>query len=378
MIIRNARIAESGGEISYKDIYIRNGIITDTDEGFSADDSVEIDATGLWAIPGLVDIHFHGAVGHDFCDFDEEGLCKILQFEASKGVMAVSPATMTFPEEILNKVIDNALKVKDIAKGADLVGINLEGPFISCKKVAAQNPEYIITADIEMFGRLLSGSKGLIKMVDVAPEVPGNMDFIEKFKDEVVISLAHTAADYETAKEAFSKGASHLTHMFNAMNGINHRAPGPILAAYEAGAGVELICDGVHIHDSVLRMVFDLFDEDKIIMISDSMMATGLGDGEYNLGGQKVISKDNRCVLKEQPDVIAGSNTDLYGCLQHAILEAGIPIEKAIRAATENPAREIGIEDRYGSFKSGCYGNVILADKNLQIKHIITRGIIRG
>ena len=376
MIIRNAKVAIGDHEEVYKDIYIRDGIISDMDEGMKDKESEQIDATGLWAIPGLVDLHFHGAVGYDFCNTDEEGLKKILDYEASWGVMAVLPTTMTLPEEALNRVIDTALAVKDYDKGAALVGINMEGPFISKNKVAAQNSDYILPFDAEMFDRLLKRAKGLIKMVDLAPECMKSIDFIKKYKDEVIISLAHTDADYETAREAYRKGATHLTHMFNAMNGINHRAPGPILAAYEEGAGVELICDGVHIHDAIIRMVFDLFDENRIILISDSMMATGLGDGQYMLGGQEVISNNNKCVLKESPDTIAGSNTNLYECMRYAIRVAKVPVYKAIKAATVNPAKELGLEDKYGSIKSGCYGNIILADEDFNIKYIIIRGIV--
>lgn len=375
MVIRNAKIALGDDEVIKKDIYIKDGIITDYDEGLSAAET-EIDATGLWAVPGLVDIHLHGAVGHDFCDANEEGLKKILDYEASRGIAAIMPATMTLSEDVLNKVIDTALKVKDYSKGAAMVGINMEGPFISKNKVAAQNPDYIIPANGDMFERLMKRARGLIKMIDLAPENMNNMDFIKKYKDKVIISLAHTDASYEEAKAAFDSGALHLTHMFNAMNGINHRAPGPILASYEAGANVELICDGVHIHDAVIRMVFDLFDEDRIVLVSDSMMATGLSDGQYTLGGQEVIVAKNRCTLKDNPNTIAGSNTNLFECMRHAIVEAGIPIHKAVKAASINPARELGIDNRYGNIKKGCYGNVILADEKFNIKYIITRGII--
>ena len=189
-----------------------------------------IDAGGAYALPGLVDIHFHGAVGHDFCDADEAGLQAIADFEASKGVLAICPATMTFSEEILNGIMDVAAAHKN-ERGADLVGINMEGPYISPKKVGAQNPKYVMAADAGMFRRLQARSGGLIKLVDVAPEEPGNLDFIKECRDEVRISIAHTCTDYDTAKAAFAAGASHMTHLYNAMPGITHREPGPIIAA---------------------------------------------------------------------------------------------------------------------------------------------------
>lgn len=365
MIVKNAKVFNSKGYFEKRDLIIENG-------------SAEIiDATGLLAIPGLVDIHFHGAVGCDVCDASEEGLKKILDYELSRGVMAVCPTTMTYPEEKLNGIIDNVVKVAQNSGGADVIGINMEGPFISRGKVAAQNPKYVMNADAAMFMRLYERSGGLIKLVDTAPEVEGNMAFIEQVSDKVNVSLAHTLTDYETAKEAFGKGANHLTHMFNAMNGINHRNPGPIPAAREAGAYVELIGDGVHIHDAVIRMVFDLFDENKIVLISDSMMATGLEDGIYELGGQRVRADGNRCTLADNPDVIAGSKTDLFDCLRHVVLDVGVALEKAVKAATINAARSINADDQYGQLEKNGVDSVILTDERLNIKYLIKDGTVR-
>lgn len=375
MIIKDAKVFKENGTFNKEDIYIENGIFSDI-SSYTDDDGPIIDGSNLLAIPGLVDIHFHGAVGCDFCDAEIDSLKRILDYELSCGVMAVCPATMTFPEDKISKIIDSAIIAQSYLEGADLIGINLEGPFINPSKVAAQNPNYVTCGDAAMLRRLLERGKGLIKLVDVAPEIEENMSLIDKFKDEVRFSLAHTLADYDKAKEAFGCGANHLTHMFNAMNEIGHRAPGPVLAALEEGAFVELISDGVHNHDAVIRMVFKLFDEDKIILISDSMMATGLEDGLYTLGGQKVLVKGNECRLSEHPETIAGSNTNLFECLKYAVLKAGVPIEKAISAVTVNPAEAIGVRDKYGCIRQGCYGNVILMDEKFIIKHLIYKGTL--
>lgn len=371
MIIKNARVFNEDGIFEEKDIFIQNGFIIEPDSEKNLDGLV-IDGSGLLAVPGLVDIHFHGAFGQDFCDANIDGLEYMLESEVSKGVMAVCPATMTLPEEKLNAVIDTALMYR--GSGASLMGINMEGPFISRQKVAAQNPEYVMEADGEMFERLLSRSKGLIKIVDIAPEVGNNMEFIDRFASKVSVSLAHTMADYDTAKAAFKRGAVQLTHMFNAMNDIGHRSPGPVLAAYEEGAYVELICDGIHNHDAVIRMVFDLFDKDKVVLISDSMRAAGLEDGEYTLGGQKVTVRGNKCFLSDNPGVIAGSNTCLFDCLKYAVKTAGVSLEKALRAATINPARAIGIDNAFGSLAVGHVGNVILMDDSFNIKYLFKNG----
>lgn len=371
MIIRNAKVYTPQHTFAVQDLVIRNGRIVPQAKAEPGEQV--IDADGLYALPGLVDIHFHGAVGHDFCDADPEGLQAIADFEASKGVLAICPATMTFSEEILNGIMDVAAAHKN-ERGADLVGINMEGPYISPKKVGAQNPKYVMAADAGMFRRLNERSGGLIKLVDVAPEEPGNLDFIKECSKEVCISIAHTCTDYATAKAAFAAGANHMTHLYNAMPGINHREPGPIIAALEDGAMVELITDGVHIHPAVVRFTFNTFGDDHVVLIADSMMACGLPDGAYSLGGQAVTVRGPRATLTEHPDTIAGSATCLYDCMRHAVREMGVPLESAVRAASENPARCIGIEEDYGSLTEGRIGNVILADADLNIRTVIRHG----
>ena len=371
MIIKNALIYTPRHTFEKGSILIREGRIVPF--GTPEEGEEVLDAEGLYALPGLVDIHFHGAMGKDFCDGTEEAIQTLADFEASKGVLAICPATMTFSEEILNGVMDAAAAHKN-GKGADLVGINMEGPFISPKKVGAQNPEYVHTADIEMFRRLQKRANGLIKLVDVAPEEPGALDFIRACRDEVRISIAHTCTDYDTAIAAFEAGATHMTHLYNAMPGITHRAPGPIIAALEKGAEVELITDNVHIHPAMVRFTFRTFGDDRVNLIADSMMACGLPDGQYSLGGQAVTVEGRRATLTEQPGTIAGSATCLYDCMKVAVREMNVPLESAVRAASENPARSIGIDADYGSLAAGRYGNVILADADLNIQAVIQKG----
>lgn len=374
MIIKNARVYTPNHLFSEETIVIRSGRIADS-SAVPEPGEVTVDGRGCYALPGLVDIHFHGAVGHDFCDADEAGLQAIADFEASKGILAICPATMTYSEEILGRVMDTAAGHKN-RRGADLVGINMEGPYISPRKIGAQNPNYVQRADINMFRRLQLRSGGLIKLADIAPEEPDALSFIEACNGETRISLAHTCTDYETAKKAFAAGASHITHLYNAMPGINHREPGPIIAALEENAEVELIADGVHVHPAMVRFTFKTFGDDKVILISDSMMACGLADGQYTLGGQDVTVHGSRAVLTAQPETIAGSVTCLYDCMRRAVLDMGVPLESAIRAASENPARSIGIENDYGSLAVGRWGNVILSDESLNIRHIIQKGNI--
>ena len=376
MIIKNAMVYTPQHVFAKGDIVIRGGRIV-----FGAAPQLDeeiIDAEGLYALPGLLDLHFHGAVGHDFCDASEEAIQALADFEASKGVLAICPATMTYSEEILGGIMDAAAAHKN-GRGADLVGINMEGPFISPDKIGAQNPKYLHKADVDMFRRLQERAGGLIKLVDMAPEEDGALDFIARCRGEVRISIAHTCTSYETAKQAFAAGASHMTHLYNAMPGITHREPGPIIAALEDHAEVELITDGVHIHPAMVRFTFNTFGADRVVLIADSMMACGLPDGQYSLGGQAVTVKGPRATLTEHPGVIAGSATCLYDCMRRAVLDMDVPLVDAVRAASENPARSIGVDGDYGSLTPGRYGNVILADRELNIQKVIQKGrVIAG
>lgn len=370
MKIKNAKVYDLEKGFVSRDLAIgADGRIVDD----AAAGGEDLDAEGLYAIPGLVDIHFHGCMGHDFCDGNEKAIQAIADYQASVGVLAICPATMTFSEEILDGIVDAAVAHKNV-HGADLVGINMEGPFISPNKVGAQNPKYLHKPDAEMFLRLQQRSGGMFKLCDIAPEEPGALDFIDRVKDTTVISIAHTCTDYDTAIAAFAHGASHMTHLYNAMPGITHRAPGPIIAAAEKGADVELICDNVHIHPAMVRFTFRLFGAEKVILIADSMMATGLPDGQYELGGQAVTVEGRRCTLTEHPGTIAGSDTNLFDCMCRAVQEMGVPLESAVRAASWNPARCIGVDADYGSLAAGHYGNVLLLDQHLRLVKVIQKG----
>ena len=384
MIIKNGLVFTEKNTFEKLDIKIEGERIVKLAKQLDKNSSDDvIDAGGRRIIPGLVDIHFHGAVGHDFCDGDIEGLKAISKYEAENGILAICPATMTYNEEILKKVVENARKFQvwqsELMEGdkslyASLVGINMEGPFISPDKLGAQNPTYLSKPDVAMFRRLNEYSGNLIKLIDIAPEVEGALDFIDECKDEVNISIAHTKACYETAVEAYKRGARHLTHLYNAMPGMMHREPGPILAAMEAGAEIELIADLIHSHPAMVRLAFKMHGPEHMILISDSMEATGLADGQYSLGGQAVTKKGKVARLTEHGDTIAGSVTNLYDCMKTAITEAGIGISEAVMASTINPARSIGIDENYGSIEAGKYANLIIIEDNLDIRTIINRG----
>ncbi len=328
---------------------------------------------GCYVVPGFVDIHFHGCMGADLCDAEPEALKEIARYEASRGVTSICPATMTYPEDRLSSIARIAAAFEPAEDEASLVGINMEGPFISPDKIGAQNPAYVQRCDAGMLRRVQEEAGGLVKLVDIAPEEPGAMEFVREVAAEVRVSLAHTCTDYETAREAFAQGARHMTHLYNAMPGLHHRKPGPIAAAWEAPeATVELICDGVHVHEAMARLTFGLFGESRICLISDSMRATGLEDGTYDLGGQDVTVRGNVATLAD--GTIAGSVTDLAACVQHAVTAMNIPLEQALTAATITPAKAIGIDAERGSLAAGKTADIVVLDANLNVKHVILRG----
>jgi len=369
MIIKNVKVFTEDKTFIDGQIAIQDGVFA---AGWQETDEV-IDGEGCYAIPGLIDIHFHGCKGYDFCDGTEEAIAEIAKYEAAQGVTTIVPATMTLPEETLMEISKIAGNYKG-TEGADLAGINMEGPFISPGKKGAQASTHIVKPDIAMFRRLQEAANGLYRLVDIAPEVDGAMEFIEELKEEVNISFAHTLADYDIAKKGYDLGANHATHLYNAMPPFSHRAPGVIGAAHDsAHCMVELITDGVHIHPSVVRTTFDMFGDDRVVLISDSMRATGMPDGEYTLGGQAVQVRGNRATLVEG-GALAGSVTNLADCMRVAVKEMQIPLESAVAAATMNPAKSVGLYDKYGSITEGKAGNVVLLREDLSLKAVIQNG----
>ena len=367
MIIKNGNVFQEDGSYKVTDLYIENGRIAASEDEVT--DKTQLDAAGLKVLPGLVDIHSHGAVRHDFSDADVDGLKIILQYEKSQGITSYCPTSMTLPKEELLKIFQTAKDVEQDETCARIVGINMEGPFLDPSKKGAHVEGYIRKPDIEFFRECNEAAGGLIKLVTLAPNMEGSEEFIRELHNEVVISIGHTAADYDCASRAMKLGAHHVTHLYNAMQPFGHRAPGLIGAAMDdPECMVELICDGYHIHPSAIRAAFRMFGPERVILISDSMRATGMENGTYELGGQEVTVKDRKAVLKD--GTLAGSATNLYGCMCKAV-EFGIPLEQAIMAVTANPARSIGIFDRVGSIRIGKQADLLLVSENLELKRVI-------
>ena len=372
MVYKNARIFCSDGNFRIGAFEVLEGkfgriLLSDIPEDAT-------DLQGMTVIPGLVDVHIHGAVGADLSDGDYDGLARMAQHLAACGVTAFVPASMTLPYDVLEKAFASAKKLADapVDGCARLLGIHMEGPYFSEKKKGAQNGAYLKDPDIEGFQALYDGCGGLIRIVDVAPELPGSEAFIRAASKHCTVGVAHTDAGYEDARMAFGAGARHLTHLYNAMPGIHHRNPGVIGAACEdPGVRAELICDGYHVHPSAVRLAFAMFGAARMVLVSDGLRCLGLPDGQYELGGQAIFLEGG--VARLADGTLAGSSTDLFACMRKA-MGFGIPEADAVRAATLNPALAAGMSQFCGSISTGKPADFIICRPDYTGKRVFLAG----
>ena len=372
MFYKNARIFCSDFQFRTGAFEVKDGKFGAVLPKFVPEDA--IDLQGATVIPGLIDVHNHGNSGADFSDGDYAGVKKMAEYLAKHGITSFAPASMTLPYDVLEKAFATAKQLHDEAPEGHsrLMGIQMEGPYFSEKKKGAQNGEYLKNPDFDGFKKLYDGCGGLVKIVDVAPELPGAAEFIDKAKDLCTVSVAHTDSDYEHARMAFQMGATHLTHLYNAMPGIHHRYPGVIPAASETpSVRAELICDGMHIHPASVRLAFAIFGGERMILVSDALRCCGMPDGEYELGGQPVFLAGG--VAKLADGTLAGSATNLYDCMKNAIL-FGIREEDAVRACTYNPACSLGVQDQVGSIATGALADFIVCRSDYTGRRVFMGG----
>ncbi len=373
MFYKNARIFTSDFQFhkgAFEVVDGRFGVILP--ETVPAD---AIDLQGATVIPGLIDVHSHGNSGADFSDGDYEGLKAMARYYASVGVTSFAPASMTLPYDVLAVAFGNAQRLhREAPEGhARLMGVQMEGPYFSYKKKGAQNGDYLKEPDFEGFRKLYEDCGGIVRIVDIAPELPGSEAFIRQASKLCTVSVAHTDASYDHAKMAFDSGATHLTHLYNAMPGITHRAPGVIPAAVEnKNVRAEIICDGYHIHPAAIRLAFTMFGGQRMILISDSGRCCGLPEGtKFDLGGQDAWLRDG--VARLADGTIACSATNLYVCLKN-VLAFGIREEDAVRAATYNPACALGVEDQVGSIEEGKLADFLVLRNNYEDMQVFIGG----
>ena len=383
MIIKNIRVYGTDEQFHEGSVCISGERFVN---GEAAKDSADqiLDGKGCYAIPGLLDVHFHGCLGLDVCDGTEEAVHTIARYEAESGVTAICPATLTLPADELKAILANMADFRDrMERGevpdgdrcADIVGINMEGPFISVVKKGAQNADYIIPCDAELAREFYEASGGLLKFIGLAPEDnPDFVGYINKVKEFTGVSLAHTNADYASAKKAFDAGARHAVHLFNAMSAFTHRDPGVVGAVSDSPhVSAEIITDGVHVHPAMVRTAFRFNGAERMIIISDSLRSTGMPDGDYVLGGQAIIKKGKYCRLAEG-GALAGSVSNQFECMANAVKEMEIPLETAVACSTIHPAKAVGVDDLYGSIEEGKYGDLVLLNEDLELMAVVKRG----
>ena len=365
MIFINAQILDGDFRLRKADIEINDERIVRLADTLSyTEQDLVVDCAGYTIVPGFVDIHVHGGAGADACDADADGLREMAKFLLTKGVTAFCPTTMTVSNEEIAKSLETVRSCMADKEGARIVGVNMEGPFISPAKKGAQGDEFIQAPDFDVFKAFYDGCGGIIRLVDIAPECDVRGDFIEKASKLCTVSVAHTATDYDGAKAAFRRGATHATHLFNAMSGMTHRAPGVVGAVFDTDTVCgELICDGIHIHPAVVRTAFRQMPG-RICVVSDAMRLSGMPDGQGMLGVNLVTVKDGRATLED--GTIAGSVTNLHDELKN-LVSWGIPLEEAVRAMTLTPAKEIGMDEEIGSIAVGKRADLVVLDENLEI-----------
>ena len=367
MFLVNAAYLDQDFRLVRGDLEIEGGRIRQVGEKLSwSQNDLVVDCQGYTIVPGFVDVHIHGCAGADTCDGKRESIDTMAEFLLTKGVTSFCPTTMTVDRaEIEAALLAAKACVDQPGPGARVVGVNMEGPFIAAARKGAQKEEAILPPDPELFRHFQELSGGIVRLVDIAPEQPGGLAFIREVKDLCAVSIAHTTANYDQAKESFDAGITHATHLFNAMSGLHHRDPGVVGAVFDdSRVYAELICDGFHIHPAALRTAFQVLG-DRALVISDSMRANGMPEGEpFDLGGQMVTVREGKATLAD--GTIAGSVSNLHQEVKN-LVRFGIPLEQAVKAASLIPARSIGLEEEIGSIAPGKRADLVVLDENLDI-----------
>lgn len=328
-----------------------------------------IDGKGNYLSPGFIDIHIHGCSYEDVMDAGEETLNNISRSIAKTGVTAFLAATMTMEMDKVNLALNNIKENMGRLEGSEMLGCHMEGPFISRIFKGAQNDQYIIDPSFPLIEKF----KDIIKIVTLAPEKRGSMEFIRRCREHgIVVSIGHSNASYEEAAEAIKAGVSHITHTYNGMSPLHHRSPGVVGAAMLSDVSCELIVDNVHVHPAAQEILLKIKGYDRLILITDAMRACLVEEGTYELGGQEVVVKNKEARLSN--GALAGSVLTIDGAIRNFIHNHGAALEDVVRMVSWNPARTLCIEDRKGSIEVGKDADMVLFDENIEIYETIVNG----
>lgn len=358
------------------DVLCEDGKIAAIGEDLAAQDAQVIDAAGRRVVPGFIDAHTHGAAGVDVNAADEEGLRKIAAFFATQGTTAFNASILTDTEETTRRCLRAVKTVMgDRGRGAQLLGAHLEGPFLA-KAYKGAMPEYLLReGDAALLRRWQAEFPGVITYITVSPEVPGVIEMIAQIADDIPVAIGHSGADYATAMRAIESGARCITHTFNAMRLFHQHEPAIMGAALESDCYCEAICDGRHLHPGTVRMLLKCKGDERVMAVTDSIMAAGLPDGAYKLGVNDVVVVDGDAKLADT-GVRAGSTLTTGQALRNLVRFTGRPVEDMLPLLTQNPARALRIDERKGTLEAGKDADIVLLDDALRVCATIAGGAV--
>jgi len=377
LLITNCRLFDAPDDKQTTSVLIENGTITQLgqfDSSVACDNT--LDAQGRIIAPGFIDVHIQGAGGADILDATPEALKAISQTCARFGTTSFLATTVFKPDHENQHLTIAAQYVNRDLGGANLLGIHLEGPFISLEKKGMVLPQSICPPSLKVLDKIMDIANGRLKMMTIAPELPGNLQIIRRLvNSKIIASFGHSNATYEQTLDGFNAGISHVTHLFNAMPPVHHRSPGPLIAIFQTKhITAQLICDGVHIHPAVLKFAFETLGPNRIIPITDGMQALGLGDGKYLYNGIEYESENGTARYKD--GTLIGTALGLNQLLKRFITFTDCPFDVAVKTVTQNPAKLLGIEDKKGSIAPGKDADLVLLDPNCSVQTTIVAGKI--
>lgn len=367
-VLTGARVVTPSGVLDSGWVSLDGSAITAVGSGPVPDGAGPVhDLGGGWLLPGFVDLHVHGGGGHDFTASPDD-LAAGVAYHLTRGTTRTLVSLVTAPVDALAAQLEWVADA--VAAGTGVVGAHLEGPFLASARCGAQNPAHLIDPTPDAVERLLKAGRGTVRVVTVAPERPGGLELIDQLvASGVVAAVGHTDADYETSLAAFERGASLVTHAFNGMRGAHHRDPGPVPAALDAGVACELINDGVHVHPAAARLLL----RGPVVLVTDAIDATGMGDGSYVLGGQDVVVSDGQARLARNGS-LAGSTLTMDAAVRRAVTDVGMDIVDASIAASGTPARLLGLADDCGAIAPGLDADLVLLDDALELSRVMRAG----
>ncbi|KRG09189.1 N-acetylglucosamine-6-phosphate deacetylase [Staphylococcus sp. NAM3COL9] len=377
-VIENGRIYTEEEIIERGYIIVKDDKITDIGNGDYEGALVTYDVQGQHVLPGFIDIHMHGGYGEDAMDASYDGLKHLAESLLSEGTTSFLATTMTQSDENITKALENIIeyqKQQDVLKAADIVGIHLEGPFISEHKVGAQNPAYVQRPSIEKVQQFQKIADNQIKVITFAPEVEGAHETLEALHEQIRFSIGHTVATFDETNEAVAHGAKHVTHLYNAGTPFEHREPGVFGAAWTNDSlSTELIVDGIHSHPTAIQIAYKQKGNTRFFLITDAMRAKGMPDGEYDLGGQNVIVKGSEARLAS--GALAGSILKMNEGLKNLIQYTGDSLDNLWRVTSLNQAIALNIDEKKGSLKVGKDADIVIVDNEITVQTTVKAGEI--